>query len=133
MTRKTVKSGMIAPDDLRKGAFVTIHSSKPAAQPATNEFEMTMRGDAVHSMRTPPMGMALKVLGVNLPYVLVTPVNPGDTTTKLMTIDLRLVTLMRVSKAFVNAVVGFTPTPAPKREPSDEPMVGGTEMIESIF
>jgi len=133
MTRKTVKSGMIAPDDLRPGAFVTIHSSKPAVQPASSEVEMTMHGDAVRSMRTPPMGMALKVLGVNLPYVLVTPVNPGDTTTKLTTIDLRLVNLMRVSKAFVNAVIGFAPTPAPKREPSDETTVGGPELLESIF
>ncbi|MEI7658405.1 MAG: hypothetical protein WCK33_10105 [Phycisphaerae bacterium] len=133
MTRKTVKSGMIAPDDLRTGAFVTIHSSRTAEQPATSDFEMTMRGESVRSMPTPPMGMPLKVLSVNLPYVLVTPVNPGDKTTKLTTVDLRHVNLMRVSKAFVNAVLRFRPSPPPKREPSEEGAAGGTEVIESIF
>ena len=132
MTRKTVKSGMIAPDDLRKGAFVVIHSGRPVVHQPASDFDMMFRSEPVPSMPMPPMGLALKVLGVNLPYVLVTPVNPGNATSGLMVVDVRLANLMHVNKSFVDAVVGFTPPPEANKDAGGTSAASGPHAITSI-
>ncbi len=132
MTRKTVKSGMIAPDDLRVGAFVVIHSSKAVEHPASNDFEMFVRGDSVRSMPVPPLGMALEVMGVNLPYVLVSSVTPSSQPSRLTTVDLRLVNLMHVNKAFVNAIRAFKPAPPARPVAGDEAATSDDPLSEAI-
>ena len=132
MTRKTVKSGMIAPDDLRIGAFVVIHSSKAVEHPASSDFEMFFRGDTVRSMPVPPLGMALEVMGVNLPYVLVSSVTPSSQPSRLTTVDLRLVNLMHVNKAFVAAIRSFKPAPAARSGSGDEAATSGDPVTEAI-
>jgi hypothetical protein len=112
MTRKTVKnvkSGTMAPDDLRAGSFVTIHSSRVEPRRAWSEFEPMATFEHVYPPIMPEMGAVLQVLAVNLPYVLATVVKPGNARSELTLVDVRRVNLIHVNKAFVKAIVGFSP------------------------
>ena len=87
---------LLAADDLHQGQLVTIHHWR--------------------DRREWGMGVALRVEAINLPYLVVQPLN--DTEARPVILDLRRLRLMRVSEEYARAQASGSSTPAPA--PTDD-------------
>lgn len=87
---------LLAPDDLQQGLLVTIHHWR--------------------DRREWGMGVALRIEAINLPYLVVQPLN--DAEARPVILDLRRMRLMRVSEEFARAQASGSPAPVPA--PTDD-------------
>lgn len=87
---------LLAADDLQRGQLVTIHNWR--------------------DRREWGMGVALRVEAINLPYLIVQPLN--DAEARPVILDLRRLRLMRVSEEYARAQATSSPAPAPA--PTDD-------------
>jgi hypothetical protein len=83
-------------DDLQRGLLVTIHHWR--------------------DRREWGMGVALRVEAINLPYVVVQPLNEAEARPAIL--DMRRLRLMRVSEEYVRAQTSGSPAPVPA--PTDD-------------
>jgi hypothetical protein len=82
MKRKRKKKGLLlAPDDLEVGRFIAVHSTKGSNRPL------------------PFFGLAAEVKAINLPFLVVRMVG----TDEIVTIDVRLLNIMPVTREFAHA------------------------------
>lgn len=107
MKASSQASSILAPDDLRVGSYVAIHSSVPSQTPADAEPER--RGHARFRPENPaPMaGIPLQIRGVSLPFLACAILGPGGTYSGPVIIDLRTVRLIRLSRQFIGAIRRF--------------------------
>jgi hypothetical protein len=82
---------LLAADDLQRGQLVTIHHWR--------------------DRREWGMGVALRVEAINLPYLVVQPLNEAEARPAIL--DLRRMRLMRVSEEYARAQASGSPAPAP--------------------
>ena len=96
---------LLAPEDIRTNAFVSVYS--PIRQ-ATPELAEHPKLAALVARKTPvPAGVPLRVLECSLPFVVCAVIEPGGSEAGPIILDLREVQLCRIGDAFVNAIVSF--------------------------
>ena len=82
MKQNRKKKGLLlAPDDLEVGRFIAVHSTKRSNRPL------------------PFFGLAAEVKAINLPFLVVRVVGSDE----IVTIDVRFLNIMSVTKEFVQA------------------------------
>ncbi|VTR97758.1 hypothetical protein [Tuwongella immobilis] len=85
------RGALLTADDLTVGGLVTVHHWKRTARAS---MAMAQRADS-------GMGTAYRIQAIDLPYLVVQPV--GQTSTSVL--DIRLVSLMRISESFAQAQI----------------------------
>jgi hypothetical protein len=116
MKKKRVSVG-IAPDDLHEGDFVAIiepvkHRRKRIVMGRDEDGDPIM----IHTNEKPNQiepGVPHKVLGISWPWAVFGIVIPGGTIDGPIIQDLRKIKCMRLSNAYVTAIMGFE---KPKKE-----------------
>jgi hypothetical protein len=108
------KSSTLAPDDIRKGIYVTVTAVRlpEMRRPIPGEPPVPGPRSVAISM-APPAGIPLEVRGVNMPFVVCAIPQPGGKFEGPIVLDLRVVKLMKVSHQYVKSYVSFE---APKPE-----------------
>ncbi len=106
MTKASHPGSLLAPDDLRVGSYIVIHS---AAMPrrSAGESDVESMGRLTESMTFIAPGMPLQVKAVSLPFVACGLVQPGGGQAGPVILDVRGLKLMAVSHKFVAAIRGF--------------------------
>lgn len=97
---------LLTADDLAPEMYVTVHSAKPLFSHAPN------RGGAREPQISPAMlpiqpGIPLRVLGVSLPFVACSILNPGGTYSGPVILDVRMVHLSRLNSDYIGAIIAF--------------------------
>lgn len=108
---------ILAPDDLSIEMYVAVHSPrKPGCivrvhGAAGFEFQEAERPDPVNP------GVPLQVLGISMPFVACSVLEPGGTMAGPVIIDIRRVSLMRLTADFVEAITAFEFPAQPEQDP----------------
>ncbi|MBX7135127.1 MAG: hypothetical protein K1X67_20870 [Fimbriimonadaceae bacterium] len=95
---------VLAPDDLRVGQHVAIHSfcgMRPTPSGAATER-------AVETASAVALGVPLQINAISLPFVMCGLLLPGGGYMGPLILDLRTVRLIAVSRAYVNSIVKFS-------------------------
>ena len=111
-------ASILVADDLAPEMFVTVHSVRQQGtrvqRHGPHEFE-------VHEVVAPVSpGLPLQVLGISLPFVVCSVLNPGGGHSGPVIIDLRTVCLARVAPQFIDAIVAFD-APDTESGPDEKP------------
>ena len=107
MKATTQTRSILAPDDLRVGSYVAVHS--PVPSPAPPESEADRRGLSRFRQENPaPMaGIPLQIRGISLPFLACAILGPGGSHSGPVIIDLRTVRLIRLTRQFLGAIRRF--------------------------
>ncbi len=107
MTNKQSSGSLLAPDDLRVGAYVALHSLLATPRQPLEEPELRPH---IRPRRDAPVlgyGMPVQIRAVSLPFLVCAILQPGGAHSGPAILDLREVRLIGVSRQFVRAIAGF--------------------------
>jgi hypothetical protein len=108
MTTPARKSCLLSPDDLAPRMYITIHSGRVKRRSIFDMIENDNDDlEAIRSAPTPPAGVPMQILELNLPYVACSVPVPGGTAKHPVILDIRNVCLQRVDPKFVRAIRKF--------------------------
>jgi hypothetical protein len=107
MTKASHPGSLLAPDDLRVGSYIVIHSAAMPRRGAAGESDVESMGRFTESSLYVAPGMPLQVKALSLPFVACGLVQPGGGQTGPVILDVRGLRLMAVSRKFVAAIRGF--------------------------
>ena len=108
---------ILAPDDLSIEMYVAVHSpKKPGCVVRVHgapgfEFQEAERPAPVDP------GVPLQVLGISMPFVACSILEPGGTLAGPVILDLRRVSLMRLTPDFIAAIIAFELQTQPEQDP----------------
>jgi hypothetical protein len=118
MTTQNPSGSILAPDDLRVGAYVTVHSAATVPRNGREEPERRMSGRPCRASPPIGFGMPLQIRAISLPFLACAVLQPGGGHVGPVILDLRGLRLIAVSRKFVRAIAEF-----------NQPEAGGAEDV----
>jgi len=107
MTTQKPSGSILAPDDLRVGTYVALHSVAAAPRTCPEEPERRMSGRRCREGPPLGFGMPLQIRAISLPFLACAVLQPGGGHVGPVILDLRGVRLIAVSRQFVRAIAEF--------------------------
>ena len=131
MKTQNPSGSILAPDDLRVGAYVAVHSLAAAPRACPEEPERRMSGRPCREWPPLGFGMPLQIRAISLPFLACAVLQPGGGHVGPVILDLRGVRLIAVSRQFVRAIAEFKQRESAGNEVVDAHQPRATEDAES--
>lgn len=129
MTTPARKSCLLSPDDLAPRMYITIHSGRMKRR--CMMFDSTEDDfESIGSAPTPPAGVPMQVLEVNLPFVACSVPQPGGVAKGPVILDVRNLNLQRVDPKFVRAIRRFKHKTANEAEGASRKGNGDPDLLQ---